>query len=119
MHTTLFAMACLFQPSVLPPRLIVIFPFSLTAYQGIVNPKSRRLFPDRGSALPRGLLNARRTERLTGGDDHIESVRIEPVLGGQRGFGGCVKRKVAGAMEDEVPMLTRKGGSEWVEFQEA
>ena len=60
-------------------------------------------------------MNARRTERPTGGDDRIESVRMEPVLGGQRGFGGCVERDVAGAVEDEVPMLTRKGGSEWVE----
>ena len=63
------------------------------------------------------MLNARRTERLTGGDDRIEFVRIEPVLGGQRGFSGCVQREreVAGAVEDEEPMLARKGGSEWVE----
>ena len=65
------------------------------------------------------MLNARRTERQTGGDDCIEFVRIEPVLGGQRGLGGCVEREVAGAVEDGVLMLTRKGGSEWVEFQEA
>ena len=129
MHTTLFAMTCLFQPpsdfetatvtSVLPSRLIVIFPFPLTAYQGLVNPKSRLLSPDRRSALAGGMLNARRTERPTGGDDRIEIVRIKPVLGSQRGLGGCVERDVAGAVEDEVPMLTRKGGSEWVEFQEA
>ena len=61
------------------------------------------------------MLNARRTERLTGGDDRIEFVRIEPVLGGQRGFSGCVEREVAGAVEDEEPMLARKGWSEWVE----
>ena len=30
-----------------------------------------------------------------------------------------VEREVAGAVEDEVPMLTRKGGSEWVKFPEA
>ena len=59
------------------------------------------------------MLNARRAEKLTGGDDRIEFVRIEPVLGGQRGFSGCVEREVA--VEDEEPMLTRKGGSEWVE----
>ena len=58
------------------------------------------------------MLNTRRTERLTGGDDRIEFVRIEPVLGGQRGCGGCVEREVAGATEDEAPMLTRKGESE-------
>ena len=54
-----------------------------------------------------------------GGDDCIEFVCIEPMLGGQRGFWGCVEREVVCAVEDEVPMLTRKGGSEWVEFQEA
>ena len=59
-------------------------------------------------------MNARRTERLTGGDIHIEFVRIEPVLGGQRGFSGCVEREVAGAMEAEERILARKGGSEWV-----
>ena len=32
---------------------------------------------------------------------------------------GVVWREVVGAVEDEVPMLTRKDGSEWVEFQEA
>ena len=61
------------------------------------------------------MLNARRTERLTGGDDRIEFVRIEPVLGGQRGFAGCVEREDAAAVTNEGPMLTRKGGSEWVE----
>ena len=30
-----------------------------------------------------------------------------------------MKMGVAGAMEDEAPMLTRKGGSEWVESQQA
>ena len=58
------------------------------------------------------MLNARRTERLTGGDDCVEIVRIEPVLGS---LGGCVEREVAGAVEDEGPMLARKGGREWVE----
>ena len=48
------------------------------------------------------MLNARRTERLTGGDDRIELMRIEPVLGGQRGFGGCLEREVAVAVEDEA-----------------
>ena len=42
------------------------------------------------------MLNARRTKRLTGGDDRVEFVYVEPVLGGQRGFGGCVEREVAG-----------------------
>ena len=37
-------------------------------------------------------------------------LRVEPVLGSQRGFGGCVEREVAGAVEYEEPMLTRKGG---------
>ena len=60
-------------------------------------------------------MSARRTERLTGGDDPVEFMRIEPVLGGQRGFGGCVEKEVAGAVEGYEPMLTRKGGSEWVE----
>ena len=59
-------------------------------------------------------MNARRTERLAGGDDRVEFVHIEPVLGGQRGFGSCVEREVAGAVEDEEPMLTGKGGSEWL-----
>ena len=95
--------------------LIVIFPFPLTAYQGIVNPKSRRLSPDRGSAVARNMLNARRTERLTGGDDRVEFGLVEPVLGGQRGFGSCVEKEVAGTVEGYEPMLTRKGGSEWVE----
>ena len=57
------------------------------------------------------MLNARRTKRLTGGDDRVEFVYVEPMLGGQRGFGGCVEKEVAGAVEDEVP----KGESEWVE----
>ena len=46
------------------------------------------------------MLNARRTERLTDGDDCIKFVRIERVLGGQRGFWGCVEREVA--VEDEA-----------------
>ena len=57
------------------------------------------------------MLNARRTKRLTGGDDRVEFVYVEPVLGGQRGFGGCVEEEVAGPVEDEAP----KGASEWVE----
>ena len=61
------------------------------------------------------MLNARRTKRLTGGNDRVEFVRIEPVLGGQRGFWGCVEKEVAGAVEGDEPMLTRKGGSEWAE----
>ena len=61
------------------------------------------------------MLNARRTERLTGGDDRVEFVRIEPVLGSQRSLGGCVEREVAGVVEDEGPMLARKGEREWVE----
>ena len=48
------------------------------------------------------MLNARRTKRLTDGDDRTEFVRLEPVLGGQRGFGGCVEREVAVAVEDEA-----------------
>ena len=32
---------------------------------------------------------------------------------------GVVWREVVGAVEDEVPMLTRKGGNEWVECREA
>ena len=42
----------------------------------------------------------------------LNMLRIEPVLGGQRSFRGCVEREVAGAVDDEEPMLTRKGGSE-------
>ena len=42
----------------------------------------------------------------------LNMLRIEPVLGGQRGFRSCVEREVAGAVEDEEPMLTRKGVSE-------
>ena len=42
----------------------------------------------------------------------LNLLRIEPVLGGQRGFGGCVEREVAGGVEDEEPMLTGKGVSE-------
>ena len=64
------------------------------------------------------MLNARRTGRLTDGDDRIGFVPIEPVLGCQRGFGG-VEREVAGAVEDQAPMLAGKGGSGGVEFQEA
>ena len=56
------------------------------------------------------MLNARRTKRL-GGDDRVEFVYVEPVLGGQRGFGGCVEKEVTGPVEDEAP----KGESEWVE----
>ena len=43
------------------------------------------------------------------------------MLGATRGFGGYVERKVAGAVEDEEPMLTRKGGVSGsnVELQEA
>ncbi|EDR05142.1 oligopeptide transporter [Laccaria bicolor S238N-H82] len=55
--------------------LIVIFLFPLTAYQGIVNRKSRRLSPDRRSAVARVMLNARRSGRLTGGGDCVECVR--------------------------------------------
>ena len=95
--------------------LIVIGPFPLTAYQGILKRKSRRLSPDRRFALARDTLNARRTERLTGGDDRAEFVLVELVLGGQRGFVGCVERENACAVVDEEPMLTRKGGSEWIE----
>ena len=94
--------------------LIVIFTFPLTAYHGIVNLKSRCLSPGRRFALTRDTLNAQRTERLMGGDDRVEFVRIEPVLGGQRGFVGCVEREIA-AVVDEEPMLSRKGGSEWIE----
>ena len=61
------------------------------------------------------MLNPRTTERLTGGDDRVEFVRVEPVLGGQRGLGACVEREVAGAVEDEET----KGESEWVESLEA
>ena len=62
------------------------------------------------------MLNARRTKRLTGGDDRVDFVGIEPALGGQRGFGGCVEKEVSGVAEDEEPVLaSRKGGSEWVE----
>ena len=53
---------------------IVVSPFLLTACQGVVNPKSQRLSPDRRSALARGMLNARRTERLPSGDDRVEFV---------------------------------------------
>ena len=42
------------------------------------------------------MLNARTIQRLTGGDDHVEFVGVEPVLGGPRGLGGCVEREVAG-----------------------
>ena len=48
------------------------------------------------------MLNARRTERLTDGDDRIGFVPIEPLLGAQRGFSGCVEREVAVAVEDEA-----------------
>ena len=61
------------------------------------------------------MLSARRTDRLTSGDHSVEFVRVEPMLGATRGFGGYVEREVTGAVEDEEPMLTRKGGSEWVE----
>lgn len=85
----------------LPAYSIVIFSFPLTAYQGIANSKSRRLSPDRGSAVARDMSNVQRTGRLTRGDDCVESVCVEPVLGGQRGFGGFAEREVAGAGEDE------------------
>ena len=58
--------------------------------------------------------SARRTERLTCGDDRVEFVRVKPVLS-SRGLRGCVERDVAGAVEDEGPMLARKGEREWVE----
>ena len=59
-------------------------------------------------------MNARRSERLMGGNDRVGLVRVELVLGGQRAFAGC-GGEVAGAAEDQEPMLARKGGSEWVE----
>ena len=72
--------------------LIIIFLFPLTAYQGVLNLKSRHLSPDQRFAsmtLARDILNARRTEKLTGRDDRVECVRVEPMLGDKRGFGGC------------------------------
>ena len=80
-----------------------------------MNRKSRRLSPDRRSAVAGDTLNTRRTERLTGGDDRVEFLRVEPVLSGQRGFGGCLEREIAGTVKDEGPMLARKGSSESVE----
>ena len=69
--------------------LIVVFAVTLTAYQGIVNSKSRCLSPDRRSALARDMLNALRSERLMGGNDRVGLVRVELVLGGQCAFAGC------------------------------
>ena len=43
-------------------------------------------------------------------------MRVEPVLGGKHGFGGCVEEEVARAAEDEASMSTRKAGSMEVEF---
>ena len=59
------------------------------------------------------------TERLTGGDGRVEYVRAKLVLGGERGFGGCVEEEVAGTAEDasmrcHMSMSTRKGGSMYV-----
>ena len=45
-------------------------------------------------------MNARRTEKLTGRDDRVECVRVEPMLGDKRDFWGCVEREVAGAAKD-------------------
>ena len=53
---------------------IVVSPFFLTAYQGVVNSNSQRLSPERRSALARGMLNARRSERLPSGGDRVEFV---------------------------------------------
>ena len=62
-------------------------------------------------------MNARRAKRLTGGDDRVGFVRVEPVLGDKRGFGHCVEKEVAGAVEDEESMsTTRKARSVWVEY---
>ena len=47
-------------------------------------------------------LKARRTERLTSGDDYVEFVHVELMLGDKRGFGGCVKKEVAGAAEESM-----------------
>ena len=94
--------------------LIIILPFPLPAYQGI-KPKSRRSSRDKRSALSGDMLNARRTQRLTSGDDRVEFVGVEPVLGGPRGFGGLGGEGGCRPVEDEEPMLRRKGGSEWFE----
>ena len=61
------------------------------------------------------MLNAPSTERRTGGDDHVEFVRVEPMLGDKCGFGGCVESEVASAAEDEASLSTMKGGSEGFE----
>ena len=45
-----------------------------------------------------------------GGNDHVEFVRTEQALGGERGFGG-VEKEVAGAAQDEELISTGKGGS--------
>jgi hypothetical protein len=72
------------------------------------------------------MLNARRTERPTGGDDRVEFVCVEPVLGGKHGFGACVEREVADAAEDgpgragvsglklNSRRLSRRGSCIWV-----
>ena len=94
--------------------LTVIFPFPLTAYQGVLNSKSRHLSPRSEIRLndspARDILNARRTEKLTGRDDRVECVRVEPMLGDKRGFGGCGE---GGRGRSEG--WTGAGESEWVE----
>ena len=93
--------------------LIVLFPFPFTAYQG--HRESEVSIFDPRSVIrlnnPLDLLNARSTERLTGGDGRVEYVRVEPVWGGERGFWGCVEEEVVGCVEDEASMSTRKGVS--------
>ena len=93
--------------------LIVLFPFPFTAYQG--HRESEVSIFDPRSVIrlnnPLDLLNARSTERLTGGDGSVEYVSIKPVLGGKRGFGGCVEEEVAGAAADDTSMSIRKGVS--------
>ena len=62
------------------------------------------------------MLNAQRTERLAGGEMIALNLCVlsrSCVVNAV--FGGCVEREIAGVAEDEEPMLTRKGGSEWVE----
>ena len=95
--------------------LMLIFPFPFTAYQSHCESEESIFMPRSeirlNSPLARDMLNARRTERLTRGDGRVEYVRVEPVFGGKRGFGGCVEEEVVGAAEDEASMSTRKGGS--------
>ena len=83
-------------------------------HEGAVDVKSQRLVP--GSAQQPSPMGRCTFEgpKDQSGNDHVEFVRTEQALGGERGLGG-VEKELAGAAQDEESMSTEKGGSVWIE----